>query len=64
MDFLKHKCPRGIDLLQERFGSIVNNLDLILLPHMFLKDLEEWMMSFYQTRVLSVSDIKVMVQYP
>lgn len=55
-DFVKHKCLRGIVPLQERFGSMMNNLDLILLPHIFLKDVEVWMMSFYQTRVLPMSD--------
>lgn len=34
----------------------MNNSDLILVPDIFLKDLEVWMMSFYQTRVLSMSD--------
>lgn len=38
VDFVKHKYPRGIVPLQERFGSMMNNLDLILLPHIFLKD--------------------------
>lgn len=57
MYFLKHKCPGDVVPLRERVGSIVNNKDLILLTHFLMKDLKLCMMSFYQTRVLSVSDL-------
>lgn len=51
VDFLKHKCPGDVVPLHERAGSIMTIIGLILLTHIFLKDLKVRMMSFYQSLI-------------